>query len=73
MWVQLPAGVQAQELVRRAAQRGVLIELGDVFFISHRPPANYVRLGYQSIPAHAIEEGIAVLAEVLHGMEADAQ
>jgi GntR family transcriptional regulator / MocR family aminotransferase len=67
-WIRLPEHIRAVELAERAAQRGVLIEPGDVFFISPKPPANYVRLGYQSIPASAIEQGIATLAEVMHGM-----
>lgn len=68
LWVRIPDDVRAAELARQAAERGVLIEPGDVFFVAQTPPANYIRLGYQSIPSHAIEQGIAILADVLHGM-----
>ena len=68
LWVRIPDGIRAQELADRAALKGVLIEPGDVFFIAQTPPANYIRLGYQSIAAHAIEEGIAILASVLRSM-----
>jgi GntR family transcriptional regulator/MocR family aminotransferase len=67
-WVQLPAGVDATELAARAAEHGVLIEPGDVFFLANPPPAGFVRLGYQSIPAERIEPGIRVLASVLAGL-----
>ncbi len=68
VWVRLPEHIRATDLALQAAQRGVLIEPGDVFFVSAQPPANYVRLGYQSIPASAIEKGIVKLAEVMHQM-----
>ena len=64
-WVRLPDGVAATELAERARERGVLIEPGDVFFFAERPPAGYVRLGYQSIAAPAIEPGIRILGEVI--------
>jgi len=64
-WVLLPEGVAAPELAERAAERGVLIEPGDVFFHAQPAPAACVRLGYQSIAANAIEPGIRMLAEVI--------
>lgn len=70
LWVRLPDHVRAEELAQRAAAKGVLVEPGDVFFVARTPPANYIRLGYQSIPGHAIDEGIAILAGVLQQMEA---
>lgn len=69
-WVQLPEHVRAPELARRAAERGVLIEPGDVFFLADPPPGNFFRLGYQSIPAKAIDAGIALLGEVIAQMQA---
>lgn len=68
-WTRLPAGVSATELAARAAERGVLIEPGDVFFLADPPPAAHVRLGYQSIPAERIEAGVRVLAGVLKDLE----
>ena len=64
-WVRLPDGVSAVALVDRAAEAGVLIEPGDVFFRQSPPPAGYVRLGYQSITAAAIGPGIEALARVM--------
>lgn len=68
VWVRLPEHISAAELALKAAQKGVLIEPGDVFFVNEKPPANYVRLGYQSITANKIEEGIATLAQVMTQM-----
>ncbi|HMN64445.1 MAG: PLP-dependent aminotransferase family protein [Burkholderiaceae bacterium] len=68
-WVQLPPGVDANELARRAAERGVLIEPGDVFFVAQPPPHSCFRLGYQSIPARSIEAGIRELAGVVAQMQ----
>ena len=63
--MRLPDQVDAMTLGIEAAKAGVLIEPGDVFFMSEKPPGQYVRLGYQSIPASAIDEGVQRLAQVI--------
>jgi GntR family transcriptional regulator/MocR family aminotransferase len=67
-WLALPEGIDAVELGRQSALRGVVIEPGDVFFHADRPPGGFVRLGYQSIAVEAIEPGLKLLGEVLAGM-----
>lgn len=67
-WLRLPNEVNAILLRAEAARVGVLIEPGDVFFMADKPPGNYVRLGYQSIPTHAIDEGIKKLAQTIDAM-----
>lgn len=69
-WVRLPEGVGAVELAARAAEKGVLIEPGDVFFHVEPPPGAFFRLGFQSIPAKSIEPGIALLAGVIAALQA---
>lgn len=69
-WVRLPEGVSASVLASRAAGEGVLIEPGAVFFHAEPPPQNYFRLGFQSIPAKAIEPGIRVLGQVIAAIQA---
>lgn len=64
-WVRLPDNVPAADLVKSAAERGVLIEQGDVFFKADQPAGHFVRLGFQSINARVINEGIATLASVI--------
>jgi GntR family transcriptional regulator/MocR family aminotransferase len=68
-WVQLPDNVPATELAELAAERGVLIEPGDVFFQAEQPAGHFIRLGFQSINARVIDEGIATLAAVIADMQ----
>lgn len=68
-WVQLPDNVSATELAERAADCGVLIEPGDVFFQAEQPISNFIRLGFQSINARVIDEGIATLAAVIDALQ----
>lgn len=67
-WVRLPDHVPAQELARAAAEHGVLIEPGDIFFKSAAAPGNFIRMGYQSIPANRIAPGVAALAKALRSL-----
>lgn len=64
LWMEGPAQLNAVELVRRAEQRGVLIERGDVFFNQETPPQNCFRIGFGAIPARSIPEGLARVGEV---------
>lgn len=66
VWMQGPAELDANELYERALKRSILIERGDIYFISPDPPRNYFRLGYSSIPVARIEPGIRELATLLH-------
>ncbi len=68
-WVQLPDNVSAAELAERAAEQGVLIEPGDVFFQAAQPAGRFIRLGFQSINARVIDEGIATLAGVINSLQ----
>lgn len=68
-WVRLPAGVCAVRLAQAALEQGVIIEPGDVFFQNTQAQQSYIRLGFQSINAAVIEEGIKVLAGVIRDMQ----
>jgi GntR family transcriptional regulator / MocR family aminotransferase len=68
-WVRLPAGVDAQDLMRDAATQGVLIEPGDVFFRTKPAGESFIRLGFQSIRADVIEDGVKVLAGVIEALQ----
>jgi GntR family transcriptional regulator / MocR family aminotransferase len=61
-WVVGPPWLDAEELARNAELQGVLIEPGDVFFAADRPPSHYARLGFASIAADRIEDGVVQLA-----------
>lgn len=62
-WVKGPAQLDARQLAKEAAGRGVLLEPGEVFFMAEDHPQNFFRLGYASIAAERIEPGIRLLAE----------
>lgn len=61
-WLEGPGWLDGQALARRARERGVLVEPGDVFFAAKDPPLNFVRIGFSSIPAERIDAGIRELA-----------
>jgi GntR family transcriptional regulator/MocR family aminotransferase len=67
-WVEGPEGLDSQVLVQRAAEQGILIERGDVFFLSDDPPRNFFRLGFSSITVDRIEPGIETLAGIVHDL-----
>jgi GntR family transcriptional regulator/MocR family aminotransferase len=66
-WLQGAAGLDCRWLQRVAAQNGILIEPGDVYFKQSPQPLNYFRLGLSSIPLERIEPGVKKLAGILSG------
>jgi GntR family transcriptional regulator/MocR family aminotransferase len=54
--------VDAAELAQMARGHGVLIEPGDVFFISPPYPCRHFRLRLSSIPAGQIAAGVRALS-----------
>jgi GntR family transcriptional regulator/MocR family aminotransferase len=65
-WLKLPYGVKAQEFSERAQALGILIEAGDVHFISpEKEPYAYIRMGFSAIDIKAIPLGIEKLASLL--------
>ena len=70
-WVQGPDWLDARRLAERAAEAGVLIEPGDVFFREDDPRLNYFRLAYSSISEARIDEGIARLAAAVEDLRAE--
>ena len=60
-WMRAPEGMRAETLAARLRPRNVLIEPADAFFEGGRPGINY-RLGYGSIAAGDIAEGIRRIA-----------
>lgn len=64
-WIKGPEGLNGQELAQKCAERGILIEPGDVFFnkasASTQP---YFRMGYSAIASHLVRPGIEELRMV---------
>ncbi|MEC8660534.1 MAG: PLP-dependent aminotransferase family protein [Pseudomonadota bacterium] len=67
-WVKGPDWLDSRALANRAAEDGVLIEPGDVFFRPDSPPLNYFRLAYSSIGESRIAEGVARLAAAVEAL-----
>ncbi len=64
-WVRGPDNLDCHALRARAAERGVLLELGDIAFAGDSPPLNYFRLGFTVIDEDRIEPGIRLIAELI--------
>ena len=64
-WVRGHDGLDARELQGRAAREGILIEPGDIHFLSTDPPRNFFRLGFASIKTEKIGPGIERLSRII--------
>lgn len=64
-WVHGPAELDCRALAGRAQAAGILLEPGDIFFLSETPPVDRFRLGFSAIATDRIEPGIRALAEVV--------
>jgi GntR family transcriptional regulator/MocR family aminotransferase len=67
-WLTGPDSLDAEELARRALAEGVLIESGAPFYIDPEDGRHRFRLGFSSIPAERIGEGIRRLRAVAGAM-----
>jgi len=64
LWLELPPGFDASELMIHARERGVLFAPGRYFYVQS-PFPNTLRLGFASLNEKQIARGIAILAELL--------
>lgn len=64
-WVRGPADFDARAAAARAREIGVLIEPGDVFFASPENGRRFFRLGFSSIRADRIAEGLTRLGRLI--------
>jgi 2-aminoadipate transaminase len=64
LWLELPPGFDASELMIHARERGVLFAPGRYFYISS-PLPNTLRLGFSSLNEKQIVRAVSILAEVL--------
>ena len=67
-WVSCPEGVDSGELAEAARKEGVVIEPGDVFFMSEGANRRCFRLGFSSIRTDRIEAGIERLGRLIAGL-----
>jgi 2-aminoadipate transaminase len=64
LWLELPPGFDASELMIHAKERGVLFAPGRYFYVQ-TPLPNTLRLGFASLDEKQITRGVAILAELL--------
>ncbi|MDI3405665.1 MocR-like pyridoxine biosynthesis transcription factor PdxR [Streptomyces cavernicola] len=65
LWMSGPAELDCRRLVDLAQERGVLIERGDIYFLSEDPPLNHFRIGFAAPPLSVIDPGIRILGELV--------
>ena len=71
-WVEGPPWLDATRLAADAETRGILIELGDVFFMAGLEQRNCFRMGFSSIKLEKIDAGVRALAELVRAQRPDA-
>lgn len=64
LWLELPPGFDASELLIHAKERGVLFAPGRYFYVQN-PLPNTLRLGYAGLDEKQIARGVATLADIL--------
>jgi 2-aminoadipate transaminase len=64
LWLELPLGFDASELLIHAKERGVLFAPGRYFYVQN-PLPNTLRLGYAGLDEKQIARGVATLADLL--------
>jgi DNA-binding transcriptional MocR family regulator len=64
VWVTLPPGFDAAELLIPLRERGVLFVPGRYFYVQH-PQPNTLRLGFASLDEKRIARGVQTLADLL--------
>jgi 2-aminoadipate transaminase len=64
LWLELPPGFDASELMMHARERGVLFAPGRYFYVQS-PLPNTLRLGFASLNEKQIVRGVSTLSELL--------
>src|SRR5579862_8135875 len=64
LWLELPPGFDASELMIHARERGVLFAPGRYFYVQS-PMPNTMRLGFANLNEKQIARGVVILAELL--------
>jgi 2-aminoadipate transaminase len=64
LWLELPPGFDASELLIHAKERGVLFAPGRYFYVQN-PLPNTLRFGYAGLDEKQIARGVATLADIL--------
>ncbi len=69
LWLRLPDGMRADELLPLACEEGVSFAPGSHFFLDGRGGGEWMRLNFVSQPVEEIEEGMKRLGKAIRRME----
>jgi GntR family transcriptional regulator / MocR family aminotransferase len=72
LWITGPETLDDRALVTAAERHGVLIERGDIFFLTDNPPRNHLRIGFAAAPQRAIDPGMRLLGQLCRKLGAHA-
>ncbi len=61
IWLRLPDYIRMSEFVKRLADKGVVVMLGDIFYPGYSIDGNYIRLNFSYPNEKDIKEGISIL------------
>ena len=64
IWLELPPGFDANELLVRARERGVVFAPGRYFYVQS-PQPNTLRLSFPGVEERQIARGVSILGEIL--------
>lgn len=64
-WIEGPEALNADALAVAAKNHGLLFEPGSVFFHGKHSPQHFFRMGFSSIPADRIGEGVKRLSQLI--------
>jgi len=67
LWLELPEGIDARELLRASLERGVAFVPGESFF-PNTQKKNTMRLNFSNMPEDRIREGVQRLADAIKEM-----
>jgi 2-aminoadipate transaminase len=67
IWLTLPGGLRADELVHRTMKRGVIFVPGNSFY-TNRQGSNHIRLNFTNADPAEIETGVKIMADEMAKM-----
>lgn len=65
LWIQLPNCYCTMTLKQDCLENGVLIHIGEQYYLDKSQGKNFIKLGFSAIEKHLIEEGIKLIAAQL--------
>lgn len=66
LWLQGPTQLDTQQLQLAALQHSLYIEPGHPQHLNTPAPKHFFRLGYSAVNTHSIEDGVVLLAQLIH-------